>query len=344
MKSCFDIDSNKNTIIFKAIEVNCHVYTSSSSDEYTIMSCLVSMSGNVYALEEHVSSALYGRIIQGCLLNFKGNRLYCVSNKRVAIKEYMKFEVIDKINKGSQENPFNEMTAMECFRNNGGDVNVIQVHEICETEHNLYSIMEFAELNLLKYMMNNITDVESLLHESEIRFVFRQIVNGLRFMHSLHYAHRDISLENIVITNNGICKIIDFGLALHIPFSNGKHLNISKKPMCGKKVYFSSEIIRPKSSFQPMHFDVWSLGIILYCLITGEYPYEDTSDKKFKQVVSGNVANLIPPNIKKNLSDEIIGLLTKILKDNPNERPSIDEIISDPWMQSVDVKNPFIFS
>jgi serine/threonine protein kinase len=94
--------------------------------------------------------------------------------------------------------------------------------------------------------------------------IFAQIVAGVDFMHQLNFAHRDLKMTNILIDNNLVVKIIDFGFACN----SGKIQNM----YCGTPSYMPPEIVQ-RSSYLSKPVDVWTLGCVLYKLVTGEYPF-----------------------------------------------------------------------
>jgi serine/threonine-protein kinase CHEK1 len=151
---------------------------------------------------------------------------------------------------------------------------------------------------------------------------------------------RDISLENFVIDENGNLVLIDFGMCLKIPtedvIDNSGRLIRQSFPFtpqgqCGKPNYMSPEIYR-NNSFYGEAVDVWSLGVILFMLVSGERPYNIShrSDTGFVSTTNDLVEYLRSFGVR--MSNEGIGLLQGMLQENPTERLSLGSILSHPCL------------
>lgn len=106
------------------------------------------------------------------------------------------------------------------------------------------------------------------LSESDARFYFKQIVNGVEYIHHNHICHRDLKPENILIDSNNLIKIGDFGLSNLM--KDGK---LMKTP-CGSPFYAAPEIVGERK-YEGTSVDIWSSGVILYALIVGSLPFDD---------------------------------------------------------------------
>ena len=105
------------------------------------------------------------------------------------------------------------------------------------------------------------------LTEDEIKQMFRQICEGLNYCHERNIVHRDVKLENILLDEKNNIKLIDFGFSINI--TPDKKLNI----FCGTPSYMAPEIAG-KILYKGAPTDVWSLGIILYILVCGTFPFK----------------------------------------------------------------------
>lgn len=98
---------------------------------------------------------------------------------------------------------------------------------------------------------------------------FNQLMTGLKYLHETGYAHRDLKLENLLVSKDGILKIADFGVS--------KELSLNPmKTCCGSPDYIAPEILMDKSGYNGMIADIWSCGVILYAMLCGEFPFEKT--------------------------------------------------------------------
>ena len=189
-------------------------------------------------------------------------------------------------------------------------VNVIFVYDIIEDDENYYIVMEYCKSGeLFDYIVDH-----QHLEEDEASVFFYQLINGVEYIHSLGIAHRDLKPENLLLTDNKILKIIDFGLSHEF---NGEEFLRTK---CGSPSYAAPEIIKglPYDGFKT---DVWCCGIILYAMVCGYLPFEGENNKiLFKAIVECN------PEIPEYLSEDTQDLIGSILRPDPDDRITIEEI------------------
>ena len=188
--------------------------------------------------------------------------------------------------------------------------NIIKVINILEDLDNYYIIMENCQKGeLFDYIVAHQT-----LSEKEASIFFYQLINGVEYIHSQNIVHRDLKPENLLLTENKILKIIDFGLS-H-PFDG----SVLLKTKCGSPSYASPEIITC-SEYNGFETDVWCCGVILYAMLCGFLPFEGESELElFKHIVECD------PEIPRDLSRESKILIRKIFTPNPKKRITIHEI------------------
>ena len=191
-------------------------------------------------------------------------------------------------------------------------INVIYVYRILEDDKNFYIIMEYCKYGeLFDYIIK-----KGNLSEEESSILFYQLINGLEHIHSKGIAHRDLKPENLLLADNNILKIIDFGLG-HEFLGEGDEL---LKTKCGSPSYAAPEIICC-SSYDGFKIDVWCCGIILYAMICGYLPFEgDDNEILFKNIIE------CKPEMPDFMSKTSIDIIMKILNPNPDKRITIDEI------------------
>ena len=137
--------------------------------------------------------------------------------------------------------------------------------------------------------------------------------------------HRDLKLGNLFLSEKMEIKLGDFGLATRIEFDGEK-----KKTICGTPNYIAPEILEGKAGHS-YEVDIWSLGVIIYTMIIGKPPFE-TPDVKttYKKIRINSYA--FPEHVQ--ISDQAKNLITKILNLDPLKRPTLDEILSHPFINT----------
>ena len=147
--------------------------------------------------------------------------------------------------------------------------NIIKTYKITENEKNYYIIMEYCDGGEL---FNYIVEKEKL-DENEASMFFFQLINALEYIHSLGIAHRDLKPENLLLVENKIIKIIDFGLSNY--FNGEKKLETP----CGSPSYASPEIIKGEN-YNGFSIDIWASGIIMFAMLCGYLPFDDDEEEE----------------------------------------------------------------
>ncbi|KAK5120553.1 hypothetical protein LTR85_006209 [Meristemomyces frigidus] len=188
--------------------------------------------------------------------------------------------------------------------------------DVVRTNYHWYMLFEYVNGGqMLDYIISH-----GRLKEKQARKFGRQIASALDYCHRNSIVHRDLKIENILISKNGDIKIIDFGLSNL--FSPKSYL----KTFCGSLYFAAPELLQAKQYTGP-EVDVWSFGIVLYVLVCGKVPFDDQSMPQLHaKIKRGNVE--YPPW----LSPECRGLIARMLNTNPQERATMHEIMNHPWM------------
>lgn len=164
------------------------------------------------------------------------------------------------------------------------------------------------------------------MSEPEAGIVLRQVVSGLMYLHSHQILHRDMSLSNLLLTKDMQVRIADFGLATQLTRPDEKHMT-----MCGTPNYISPEVASRSSHGLPA--DVWGLGCMLYTLLVGKPPFDCPGGVKstLTRVVMSDY--MIPLT----LSMEAKDLIDRLLRKNPLERLSLEQVLSHPFMNKNEI-------
>lgn len=158
------------------------------------------------------------------------------------------------------------------------------------------------------------------LRERAARKFARQIGSALEYCHRNNIVHRDLKIENILISKTGNIKIIDFGLSNL--FSPHSHLST----FCGSLYFAAPELLNAKAYVGP-EVDVWSFGIVLYVLVCGKVPFDDQSMPALHAKIKRGCVEYPAW-----LSGECKHILSRMLVTNPFQRATLPEILSHSWM------------
>lgn len=198
--------------------------------------------------------------------------------------------------------------------------NIIKLEEVIYEQDYIYLIMEYCSNGDL---FQRIIDFGPYI-DPTLRSIFRSIVEGISYMHKHNIAHRDLKPENILLDSNMNPKIADFGLC-----HETNEMKLLTTP-CGSPFYAPPEIISNKA-YDGKRSDVWSLGVVLYTMATGALPWTEINQSKlFLQIQSADFS------IPTELTPPVQQLLLQMLSQNPKDRPTIDQILSNPWLSNDD--------
>lgn len=193
---------------------------------------------------------------------------------------------------------------------------ICSMRDVVRTNFHWYMLFEYVNGGqMLDYIISH-----GKLKEKQARKFARQIASALDYCHRNSIVHRDLKIENILISKNGDIKIIDFGLSNL--FSPRNHL----KTFCGSLYFAAPELLQAKQYTGP-EVDVWSFGIVLYVLVCGKVPFDDQSMPQLHaKIKKGHVD--YPPW----LSAECRNLIHKMLQTDPTQRITLNEIMNHPWI------------
>lgn len=252
-----------------------------------------------YRLVKMIGKGAFGKVYLG---------VHLLTGENVALKsiekQYMKDEA-------SKRKIFQEVLILKrCHHKN-----IIRLLEVFENKKYLFIVQEYASQgDLLGYVKE-----KGRLTESEAKGIFKQIAHGVQHCHQQSILHRDIKLDNILLDKNMVVKICDFGVSRFV--KKGQMIN----EQCGTPAYIAPEIIQDKG-YEGSYADLWSMGVLLYAMITGTVPFRaNTLDDLHYAIIDGTYSC---PNY---LSEEAKDLISRFLKVNPYARIDINEVDKHPW-------------
>ena len=277
---------------------------------------------NFYLYGRRIGQGAFGKVNLG---------LNVLTGRVVAIKSFKKTK--EAKHNSNMNKILYETGLMKRFNH----PNITKILEVFHDEEYMLIIMEYINGgNLFNFVKKR-----RKLSEKTAKFLFRQIILGIKHIHSQNIVHRDIKLENIIIDLNNNVKICDFGI--------GKVINSADELLydkCGTPMYMAPEIIlsNKKNGYKGFPVDIWSSGITLYIMLSGTLPFtvknksieelslKDMKNKKESSDLKYQIVNGYPKKIKK-ISSEAKDLLNGLLNKNPDKRLTCDEILNHPWLK-----------
>ena len=211
--------------------------------------------------------------------------------------------------------------------------NIVKIIEFFSTPKAYYIITDFCGCGELY------NQIKHQYTEGQLAVLFYQVLSGLYYLHTKNIVHRDLKLENILIseiekdnnTNEKYfwVKIIDFGTAKIF------EKNKNEKAVVGSSYYIAPEVLHKNSNEK---CDTWSVGVILYMLIVGRAPFDGKSDDEIIENIEKGEFN--SKHIKMlNSSDEVQDLVKKLLEVNVKKRLSSSEALKHPWFKKFNGKS-----
>jgi len=236
-----------------------------------------------------------------------------VTNEKVAIK-IMDRKFIEREN--IIEYVKKEISVMHSLKH----PNIVQLKDVLLTTRNIYLVLE---LITGEELFNKVA-TKGALDEVTARKYFQQLISAVEYCHAHGVCHRDLKLENVVVdTATGILKILDFGFS--------RHLDSFLKTPVGTPTYIAPEALSvdPGKNYDGKAVDVWAMGVMLYVMVVGQYPFGDPNSNLGTLYTRIKSAQYTP--VPQRISDACRALIAKILQPDPSRRITIEQLKQDPW-------------
>ncbi|CAD8142472.1 unnamed protein product [Paramecium pentaurelia] len=191
-------------------------------------------------------------------------------------------------------------------------------------------IMEYLEGGeLLQYLQT-----KGRFEENEARHYFKQLVSAIAYCHQKKIIHRDLKLENLLLTSkeSGIVKCIDFGISGFASNDNPENAD------AGSLRYMAPELLKGMDKAVSPLVDVWSMGIILYGMLFGTLPFTGNTNKEIIAQISDGRVN-IPPEYNNKLSQNCLDCLYRALEPEPKKRITSIELLNHPFVTNENTLN-----
>lgn len=255
-----------------------------------------------YLLEKTIGKGSYGKVKLASDLSVGG---------RVAIKFIARSSIKKPAHTIRIRREINLLTALN-------HPHIVRLHQTIETPHDIILVMEYVEgADLFERIVGH---SDKRYGETEGRAIFAQLAEAIEYCHRHRVIHRDLKPENVMVGVDGSIKLIDFG------FANMYHPRGYLETNCGSPLYAAPEIVQGVRYVGP-EVDVWSLGVILFAILTGTLPFEDEQLKGlYAKICAGSYT--IPSFLSAGARD----LIRKMLCVDPLKRLTIEQVVSHPWV------------
>lgn len=253
-----------------------------------------------YKLGKQIGNGAFGKV------SLAQNRL---TGHKVAIKIIDKSFIKDE---RTRRKIFQEVFIMKKLNHR----NIIRLLEVFESNKNVMIVLEYAGGGDLLQIIK----ARGRLTEDECRGIFYQVIEAVKACHSMGIIHRDIKLDNILLTYDYTdIKLCDFGVSRFA--KAGEKVN----EQCGTPAYLAPEIIADLG-YEPFYVDIWSMGVLLYAMLSASVPFKAKNlPDLHKLVLRGKY------DVPEYFSPEVIDLLSKMLCPVPQMRISLEDMKMHAW-------------
>lgn len=208
---------------------------------------------------------------------------------------------------------------------------IIHLEEVFETPKRMYLVTEVCEGGELSAILHR----KKHLNENETRHVIHSLASAIAYLHKNDIVHRDLKLENILVKNieNSSeldmklnIKVTDFGLSVQ---KGGVGSDKMLQATCGTPMYMAPEVLSAHQYTQQC--DTWSIGVIMYTLLSGAPPFVANSEEKLAELINRGELHLDSSVLQK-ISDGAKDVLSRLLKVDPAHRITANELLDNPWV------------
>lgn len=191
---------------------------------------------------------------------------------------------------------------------------ILRLYGYFHDDTRVYLILEYAPRGEL---YKELTKAKMFDDKQSAAYIY-QVCDALKYCHSKKVIHRDIKPENILIGANGMLKIADFGWSVHAPSSR-------RATMCGTMDYLPPEMI--ENNVYDEKVDLWAVGILIYEFLVGRPPFEaSTPSATYDRI------RRVDLRFPAHVSDDAKDLISRLLRKDPKQRPTIEEVMTHPWV------------
>ncbi|KAF9306296.1 hypothetical protein BGZ74_006650 [Mortierella antarctica] len=204
-------------------------------------------------------------------------------------------------------------------------VNIVKLYEVLDvaTDDSMYMVMELCKRGVLTEVSLAADKTGEIFADDECRDVFQQMVLGIEYLHEHDIIHRDIKPDNLLRSEDGTLKIVDFGVSEMFKKGNDR-----TKKSAGSPAFMAPELCRhDHGEVSGRATDVWSMGVTLFCIRYGRLPFVSNNILELNRVIREHHFDLSTEK-----DEKFVTLMRRLLEKDPVQRISIEELRNDPWL------------
>ncbi|RKP35035.1 kinase-like domain-containing protein, partial [Dimargaris cristalligena] len=234
----------------------------------------------------------------------------------------------------SEKEYVKKLTSEFCISSTMRHPNIVETVDLVQDQQQRWcQVMEYCPGGDLYTVIR-----EGNMAGPEIDCCFRQMVQGVAYLHSMGVAHRDIKPENLLVDAYGHVKITDFGVAdvFRMCWENTTHMS---RGFCGSEPYIAPEQFSGKP-YDARKVDVWSCGVVLYAMYCKGVPFRTATkhDPNYVRYLEAKASGKVYEPFRK-LPPKASALIAQMLEPDVEKRISIQDIVDDSWVQSIELCN-----
>ncbi|CAO3596662.1 unnamed protein product [Absidia cylindrospora] len=202
--------------------------------------------------------------------------------------------------------------------------NVVKLYEVLDdpNDDSIFMVFEMAHQGVL--MDISLDETTTPYSEDQARRYFREMILGIEYLHNNDIAHRDIKPDNLLLSNDNVLKIVDFGVSEMFIKGNDK-----LKKSAGSPAFMAPELCKPHhGEVSGKAADIWSMGVTLYCLVYGHLPFSSTNLLELMDKINNDPVDYSGHT----LSDDVLDLLQRTLDKDPATRITMEDLRHHPWV------------
>ncbi|OHT01652.1 CAMK family protein kinase [Tritrichomonas foetus] len=198
--------------------------------------------------------------------------------------------------------------------------NIVRLIEMISDDKLIYIVMEYCSHGDLFHLIRE----HGKIDERNAAIICKQILDAIVYIHERNIVHRDLKPENILLDAQLNIKLADFGFSKELTNDN-----VLMKTQCGSPIYAAPELVS-NENYDGKKVDMWSVGVIIFVMITGEIPWQDVENAQhlFYQIQTARY------HIPSTVSEAARNLINGLMQPRPEIRFSASEAFSHPWVQA----------